>query len=56
MTDSYKKQGLLTLREHEFIPDHLGWSVSLVFLLFELSYCVSLRSELHVVMSVTISV
>ena len=36
-------------------PKNFGGSMLLIFLVFVLSYCESLRSEFHVVMSVTIS-
>ena len=39
----------------EFTPDFFVWSVLLIFLVFELSYYVSLRSEFHAVVSFTIS-
>jgi hypothetical protein len=53
---SYKNQELLTIREHLRSPTFFGGSVVLIlFLNCVLSYYVALRSELRVVMSVTIS-
>jgi len=52
----YKKQELLTLREHLSSPPvFLVGSVLLMFLVFVLFYYVSLRFEFRVVMSATIS-
>ena len=53
---SYKKQELLTLREHlSSLPVFWLRPCCPSFHLFVLSYCVSLRSEFSVVMSVAIS-
>ena len=52
----YLKQELLFRRKHmSSLPVFFVGSVLLIFLLFVLSYCVSLRSGFHVVMPVTIS-
>jgi hypothetical protein len=53
---SYKKQQLLTIREHLSSPLLLsGVRVAYLFclLFFVLSYYVSIRAEFHVLMSVT---
>ena len=54
---SYKKQELITLREHLGSPPVFfgGVHVAHLFSIYVLTYYVSLRFEFRVVMSVTIS-
>ena len=52
---SYKRQELLTLLPLLTSPPVLVGPVLFIYFVFVLSYCVPLRSEFHVLMSITIS-